>query len=408
MESASCYDPNILFYIEFNNTASLLTLKECIPQGVLKAFSATMFIAVDIHAGDHIVTLTSVKSLISDQELGIAMTDYGDVRSIYRGFLPTATKEIDNGKRYITFSGFGKKSIPVSVSVCGLTFHVKYSGKYVRRETFGTQDASHVASTVGIAGSPPHVADTTPGDHSLGNNDLSQPMFGSTNWFRDFTASETEKTKVNQYTQTEKQPKNTRNQQTEVKPKCQHFSSMVCGVRVHNMATNTEQPQLVDAAVQRNVHIKKKSTQTEYVETQDQKVQWRIPCATKTVQIMSLEDSVKEYRKMPRRIVTIPRKRKRVLSGNLQGPKDTKSIRMNSHSIHKYFQSQKSKLLQSSSSHITPSNSSFTESDHTFDFRPQASTETLVLTTCWYIDQLDRKIQSNTATVTDNMKTGVG
>ena len=263
---------------------------------------------------------------------------------------------------------------------------------------------------MGLVGSPPCGTSTTSVQPSLGINDAPQPMLGSTSWFRDFGATEIVKpNRVSQYTQTEKQPKTTRNQQTEVKPKCQHFSSMVCGVSVHNMGTNTEQPQLVDAAVQRNFHIKKKGTQTECVETQDQKVQCQMPCATKTVQTMSLEDCVKEYRKTSKRVVTIPRKRKRVLSGNLQGPNDTKSLRMNSHNIHKYFQSQKPEVLQSPSSPISPgSKCNIIESDHTFDFRPQASTDTLILAACWKLDQLGRKMKPNTAAVTDSMKTGIG
>jgi hypothetical protein len=125
------YKGNLLFYIEFNNIDSRLAFEKYIPLGILKSESGSFLVAMDITAGDHIVTLTGVKAYISDNALKIMMSEYGDVRAVYRGFHSTEIKEIDNGKRYVTFSGVGRKLIPTSISVHGVALHVKYNGQYI-------------------------------------------------------------------------------------------------------------------------------------------------------------------------------------------------------------------------------------------------------------------------------------
>ena len=301
------YKGNLLFYIEFNNIDSRLAFEKYIPLGILKSESGSLLVAMDITAGDHIVTLTGVKAYISDHALNVMMSEYGDVRAVYRGFHSTEIKEIDNGKRYVTFSGVGRKLIPTSISVHGVALHVKYNGQYIGK------------SKAVSAAEDRDITELSHREHTL---------------------------KVNQCTQTEKQPKNTRNQQTEAKPSSRHFSSMVRGVSVQNRATNTEHPEFVDVAVQRNFHIKRKGTQTEDVETKDENTQCRVSSDSKSVQTSTLADDVKEYRQTLKRGADITRKRKRILSGHLRGQKDIKSIKLNSHTIYKYFQSKKPKLLE--------------------------------------------------------------
>jgi hypothetical protein len=387
------HERNLFFYIEFKGTEDLhdFSVKhiEC-NEGALKSETGGIFIPIDIGTGEHIVTLLAVKSTTTDYDLINAMLEYGDIRAVHRGFHYTGENQIDNGKRYVVFSGHTSTRIPSSISIQGFSIPTRQYNLCKQ-----TPSADHNRTVPGSTSQLAPEMECVPSG-VLSSSKLQ--VKHSDLYLTDISLAK----QVHKSTQTEKQPKCSRNQQVEAKPKCRHFATMVSGVNRVECGTNTVHPVLVDTAVQRNYHTKKKNTQTDVTEMQDAKVQCQVAQECKNTQTQTLKEQVKELRQMPKRANIISRKRKRTLSG----PQDLKSKQMTSQNIKQYFKLKRPKVLNQPSLPSTPSGSLLGNTpDFKFNFSPRTmSMDTFGAVFLWKLDKATNSLKH----ITQKNKSGEG
>jgi hypothetical protein len=379
------YKNRLLLYVEFADMAGVVNFRSHMTDGALVSESGTIYILIDKE--DTIATLQGVKHAISDEDILHDMSEYGEVRAIYRGFHSLGCQSIDNGKRYIVYTGPCAKQIPTYLQVNHETIHVRYSGtpsltthvihpcsnqpEHIPQRPLFAEIYSPMMSYINnetplSAGinCPPTVH--LPGINEtvfMGNHEIpstsSVPQVTCPVWDR--------------ATQTD-----------------------TSGTKYSNTATNTDNPTLVDAYVQRNNHVKKKLTQTDSLSTQNVKIQCQIlPTAVHvSTQTLSLYNQVQEYRQLPRRKIIPYKKRKRVSSGQTCSiPRDLKSPKCSSETLHKYFESNKPRLSSNTSDSPSEPQCSLCAASYASKFMPKMSGETLGALICWKCDQIDSKLQ---------------
>jgi hypothetical protein len=383
----------LLFYVEFTDMAGKQEFEVHMPSGVLIAETGTIYIPIDIDAGDHIVTLTSVKHVTKDADIIRTMSEYGHVRSVYHGFHSVGALAIDNGRRYIVYGGCSTKQIPSVVQVNSDRVKVKYIANGIQAPY--TCGSPPVDTQLKI----PFEEISPPRSHSPM---LSEPLEVLT--FASNLPVSPVVTTCLKAVQTEQIT--TQNQQVEAKVKCRNMASMTDGADVQDNETNTEQIVLVDMGVQRNNHVKRKMTQTDPVDSKDEKIQCcMVPTLHAYTQTLTLYDEVKECRQFTKMKRVVPRKRKRAQSGKVlpcNVPKDLKSHNTSAQSIHQYLQTKKPKLAKGVTQ--TQSQCSVCPNDFNFDFQPKMSMDTIGALICWKCDKVARIAER----VAGIVKTGEG
>jgi hypothetical protein len=379
----------LLLYIEFKNNVAKSDFCAQLTNNILISSACSLYIPVDIAKGDFIVTLTGVQSITSNEHIQATMSEFGCVRSVHNG-VHIGPFAIDNGKRYVVFDGPCQRTIPRFVTVNTVRIHVQYSGDFspshVRQ--IDTTNMQKGKTTGPWPQTAPELQDTYISDiqyqypmdqgpripeHVFPDKDL-QPL-----------------ATVHKETQTMKEKKCSRSQQTEARPKMRSFGSMVTGVNRRDTATNTDHPELVDAQVQRNYHVKKKGSQTDPIGMINQEVQCHICSGIEAgTQTITLEDEVREIRcssKTHKKVII--KKRKRTQSGQISDmAKCTKSRQFNSNNIQQYFVTKRPKVVEKpeSSGANTTCTSQVGDSDFKFKFHPKVSWKTFCLTTSWQYD----------------------
>lgn len=343
--ASTYHDNSLLFYIEFIDNYAVTDYETHMPDNVLRSSRGAIYIPVDPTSGDHIVTLMGVKSRTTDQDILDVMSEYGDAKSVHRGFHVTGIHKIDNGKCYVVFAGQNTRQVPSVVVVNYVNIAVKYTGQYTGLTVMG-QD-----STPTTRYTPPlyHVCPPMTSNSPTGEQESIPLLKPSVCTHREV------QTEPEIITPIKEQPVDTKAKNTRTIGTVTLLHGQVC---ISDSATNTDKIYITDIA-----------TQT-----------------------MTLEAQVKEFRKSPRKKLIVLKKRKRAQSGEGM-MKAAKSKDFNVHGIQRYFERKKPRLVGKFDCTSCKS-CSVADPDFQFDFRPKMSMDTFACTACWQLDTATQSIRS--------------